>query len=114
MLESLLARPDIWSAHYNVGNFYLEQNMPKKALLSYRTALKLEPRAVMPMINASMACIRIGDSKGACDLLEKAYELEPSNAAANFNLGLLKAELGSKKEAEKYLRSALKIDPTLL
>lgn len=30
MLWSLSARPDTWSAHYNLGNFYLDRGMTKK------------------------------------------------------------------------------------
>jgi hypothetical protein len=31
-LVSLMARPDSWDAHYNLGNYYLGQNRPKEAL----------------------------------------------------------------------------------
>ncbi|MCB2227987.1 MAG: tetratricopeptide repeat protein [Desulfarculaceae bacterium] len=113
MLRSLMARPDTWHAHYNVGNYYLERGMPREAVHSYQTALKLEPRAVMPRVNLAMAYARAGDTKRAAGQLQKALEQEPDNAAVNFNLGLLKAEQGDKKAAEKYLRAALKADPQM-
>ena len=31
-LASLMARPDSWDGHYNLGNYYLGQNRPKEAL----------------------------------------------------------------------------------
>jgi predicted Zn-dependent protease len=43
--------------------------------------------------------------------LEKALKVAPDNAAANFNMGLLKAEENDLVTAEKRLRAALKADP---
>ena len=39
--------------------------------------------------------------------------MEPTNAAANFNLGLLLGEQGRLPEAEQALRTALKADPQM-
>lgn len=74
-------------------------------------ARKLEPRALMPLVNAAMAHARAGDNKKAEGMLVHALRLDPHSAAANFNLGLLKAEMGDKAQAEKYLRASLKADP---
>jgi tetratricopeptide (TPR) repeat protein len=112
-LASLTARPDQWSSHYNLGNYYLNRNDPKKAISSYNTSLKLEPRAVLAMVNESMAYARMGDIKKADDSLKKALKLAPDNAAANFNMGLLKAEQNEPKGAEQYLKKALKADPQM-
>ena len=112
-LASLTARPDQWSSHYNLGNYYLNRNDPKKAISSYNTSLKLEPRAVLAMVNESMAYARLGDNKKADDSLKKALKLAPDNAAANFNMGLLKAEQNDPKGAEQYLKKALKADPQM-
>jgi len=46
-------------------------------------------------------------------MLQKALALDPGDAAANFNLGLLKAEQGDLRGAEERLRASLKKDPTL-
>ena len=112
-LTSLTARPDQWSSHYNLGNYYLNRNDPKQAISSYNTSLKLEPRAVLAMVNESMAYARLGDNKKADDSLKKALKVAPDNAAANFNMGLLKAEQNDPKGAEQYLKKALKADPQM-
>ena len=39
--------------------------------------------------------------------------MAPDNAAANFNMGLLKAEENDPKQAETYLRAAIKADPQM-
>jgi predicted Zn-dependent protease len=45
--------------------------------------------------------------------LVKAIKIAPDNAAAHFNLGLLKAEQNRGKEAEKELRGAFRLDPKM-
>ncbi|MGZ6220961.1 MAG: tetratricopeptide repeat protein [Syntrophales bacterium] len=112
-LISILSRPDQWSSHYNLGNCYLNLGDPKQAIASYDTALKLEPRAVLAMVNESMAYARLGETKKADESLQKALKISPNNAAANFNMGLLMAEQNDLKGAEKYLKVALKADPRM-
>jgi tetratricopeptide (TPR) repeat protein len=112
-LASLTARPDQWSSHYNLGNYYLNRNDPKQAISSYRTAMKLEPRAVPPMVNESMAYAGMGENRKAEESLNKALKTAPDNAAVNFNMGLLKAEQNDPKAAEQYLKKALRADPQM-
>jgi tetratricopeptide (TPR) repeat protein len=112
-LASLTARPDQWSSHYNLGNYYLNRKDPKQAISSYNTALTLEPRAVPPMVNESMAYASMGENRKAEESLNKALKIAPDNAAANFNMGLLKAEQNDPKASEQYLKKALRADPQM-
>jgi len=110
---SILSRPDQWSSHYNLGNYFLQRNDLPLALGAFETAEKLEPRAILPYVNASIVYARMGDKGKAEESLNKALKINPKNAAANFNMGLLKAEQNDLPKAEQYLRAALKEDPTL-
>jgi tetratricopeptide (TPR) repeat protein len=112
-LASLTARPDQWSSHYNLGNYYLNRGEVKQALAAYDTALKIEPRATMVMVNAAMAYAQVGEKGRAEQFLVKAVKIAPDNAAAHFNLGLLTAEQNRVKEAERELREAFRLDPKL-
>jgi tetratricopeptide (TPR) repeat protein len=112
-LTSLLSRPDQWGSYYNLGNYYLNRGDFKQAKASYDTALKLEPRAVLAMVNESIAYARSGENQRANDMLQKALKVAPDNAAVNFNMGLLKAEQNDLKQAEKHLRAAFKTDPQM-
>jgi Tfp pilus assembly protein PilF len=112
-LASLTARPDQWSSHYNLGNYYLNRGEVKQALAAYDTALKIEPRAAMVMVNAAMAYAQTGEKKQAEKSLVKAIKIAPENAAAHFNLGLLQAEQNRGKEAEQELKEALRLDPQM-
>ncbi|MCX5893695.1 MAG: tetratricopeptide repeat protein, partial [Deltaproteobacteria bacterium] len=112
-LAYLTARPDQWSSHYNLGNYYLNRGEVKPALAAYDTALKIEPRAAMVLVNAAMAYAKKGAPDQAEKSLVKAIKIAPENAAAHFNLGLLKAEQKRIKEAEKELREAFRLDPKM-
>ena len=63
-----------------------------RQLLRMRQALKMEPHGVLAMVNQAMAYARMGENQKANDALQKALKVAPDNAAANFNMGLLKAE----------------------
>ncbi len=112
-LASLTARPDQWTSHYNLGNYYLNRGEVKQALASYDTALKLEPRAAMVMVNAALAYAQMDEKDLAEKSLMKAIKIVPDNAAAHFNLGLLRAEQNRVKEAERELKEAFRLDPKM-
>jgi tetratricopeptide (TPR) repeat protein len=113
-LASIMARPDQWTSHYNMGNYHLNRGEAKKAVASYQKALMLDPQAIMPMVNASMAYAQMKENDKAERSLQKALKQAPDNAAANFNMGLLKAEKKDLKAAEKHLKIAFKADPQMV
>ncbi len=110
---SLVTRPDLWSSHYNLGNYLMELGQLRQAVGAYEWALKLEPRAVMARVNLAMAFARLGDSNNARAQLTKALEEDPKSAAANFNMALMAAEQKDPALAERHLRAALKSDPRM-
>jgi len=56
--QSLLARPDDFSSHYNLGNLHLERGDPAAAAGSYRSAVALRPDHVLaaPSPTSTWAC----------------------------------------------------------
>jgi tetratricopeptide (TPR) repeat protein len=112
-LASLTSRPDFWASHYNLGNYYLDRGDLRLGLAAYERASKLEPHAVMPLVNASIAHARLGENEKAEDFLKEALQLDPDNGAANFNMGLLKSEQNDRALAETHLRRALQSDPNM-
>ena len=112
-ITAMQARPDDWSSHANLGNFYMDGRDFAAAAASFETASTLEPRQVGPMVNASMAYSNLHENQKAEQCLRQALKMDPTNAAGNFNLGLLLAEQGHMPEAEQALRTALKADPQM-
>ena len=113
LIASYTSRPDQWTSHYNLGNYYFSQQRPDLALAAFETALKFEPRSVATLVNTSMAYSHLNKYKEAEDYLVKALKVDPKSAEANFNMGLLKAERNELNKAEEYLRAALKADKTM-
>ena len=113
LIATHMTRPDQWTAHYNMGNYYLDFQNPGQALVSYETALMLEPRAVLALVNASMAHARQGQNDKAEALLIRALEIDPESSVVHFNMGLIKAEQNDVVKAEGHFREALKADPQL-
>jgi tetratricopeptide (TPR) repeat protein len=110
-LASLESRPDDWASHYNKGNYYLDHGEVELAIYSFEMATRLQPRAVEPLVNLSLAYNLLGENVKAEESLRRALSIEPSHVAANLNLGLLLAELGREDEAEGALRAVLAVDP---
>jgi tetratricopeptide (TPR) repeat protein len=112
-LAFILARPDQWSSHYNLGNYQVSRRELKSAVDSYLTALKLEPQAVMAMVNLSIAYAQMRENDQAEKFLLEALKIAPNSAAANLNMGLLKAEKSERAQAEVYLKKAFQADPQM-
>lgn len=110
-IKSMVARPDDWSSHYNLGIYHQSQGNANKALDAYETAARLYPEALMPFINSSVLYSYTGNPAKAEDNLKKALKIDPNNEAASLNLGLLLAEQGKLQEAEKALLIALNTNP---
>ena len=109
--NSLITRPDNWSSHYNLGNFYHYQGQLNKAILSYETASQLYDKALEPLINSSIVYSQLNDPANAERSLQKALEINPESEAANLNMGLLSAETGKTDMAIVYLEKVLEINP---
>ncbi len=112
-LTSLVARPDQWTSHYNLGNYYFSRGKLELALAAFETASKFDPNGIPPLVNMSIVHARMGELNKAENCLDSALRLDPKSGPANFNMGLLKAEQGDPASGERYLRAALQHDPML-
>ncbi len=110
-LDFIMARPDHWTAHYNLGNYYLGCGEADAAIDAYRAALKKEPQEIMTLVNLSMAHARNKDLAQAENALREALDSAPDNASVHFNMGLLQAGKNNRRQAEAHLKAALQADP---
>lgn len=113
LLASLNVQPDLWTSQYNLGNYHQGRGEDRLALARYEEALRLNPEAAPPLVNASLAHARLGQPAKAEAALRKALRLDPDNAPAHYNLGLALAQRGDTAGAERHLRAALKQDPAM-
>ncbi len=108
---TLDARPDHWASHYNMGSFYYAQRDYRQSISFYETAIRLEPRVLMPYVNISFAYNALGLNDQAEQSLRKACEIDAESLEANLNLGLLLGEMGRFEEAGTHLKKAAELDP---
>ncbi|MEL7642036.1 MAG: tetratricopeptide repeat protein [Solidesulfovibrio sp.] len=104
-LASLAARPDLWTSQYNLGNHALGQGDAQRAVGYYEKARLLDPAAVAPLVNLSIALGRLGQPEAAEQALAEALRLAPDDAPAHFNLGLLLAAT-NPEDALRFARQA--------
>jgi tetratricopeptide (TPR) repeat protein len=112
-LASMLVQPDQWISHYNMGNYFLERGENNDALLAYEKAIRIEPNAVPPYVSSSLAYSRLKKMARAEMSLNKALQIDPDNAAANYQKGLFKIVQGDTIMAEESFRTALNNDPSM-
>jgi len=111
LLKALLARPDDYASHYNLGNFYLQRGDGEKALISYQNAIKLRPDFVPPHVNIAFVYNARGENDKAEASFRRAIALDPNSAVAHLNLGMLLGEMSRTTEAEQVFRRTLELDP---
>jgi tetratricopeptide (TPR) repeat protein len=109
-LASLEVRADLWSSHYNLGNYHLAHGDAQAAAVAFETAIDLEPEALLPYVNIATAYARMGRIGAADRALNKALAIDPGNPVASVNLGMSLAEQSRFAEAEAAFRTALRRD----
>jgi tetratricopeptide (TPR) repeat protein len=113
---ALVAQPDFESAYYGLAKALKAQGKTAEAKIPLQAASLLLARqsdAVMSshLSNESLDRAKQGDMPGAIDLAKKAIWLNPANALANFNLGLLLADTGNLSASIHQLRKAISLAP---
>ena len=111
LLEALGARPDDYTSHYNLGNYYMQQGDNDKALAFYLNAIRLRPDFVPPHVNIAFVYNSKGDNSRAEASLRRAIALDPNNPVVHLNLGMLLGEMNRPKDAEQAFRKTLALDP---
>ena len=101
------------SYHNTLANYYYcgFQNIPK-AMEEINIAEKLSNnKFINPELKAAISR-RLGEWKMAKENYMKTFELSPNYASGAYNAAVTLYLLGEYQEAEKYFKSAIKINPT--
>ncbi len=100
---------DFMLAYNEMGVEYLRLNELGKADEALQSALKLDPKAYMPMMNRAIVLFTMKRYNDAEPLLRKAVEMKDDQAVGHYFLGQTLANLGKFEEAEKELNIAVKL-----
>lgn len=105
-LELSPNNPDILSHR---GVLYLHLNQKRKCLDDLELSLNLDKEYAYRYASLAYAKEFFGDLDAAIELYEKAVELDPEDAVAHNNLGLLREKKGYQKQAQKDFEKADKL-----
>ena len=104
--------PDNVEAVVHYGLTLEDLNKPAEALEQYQKATELAPDDPLPYINmGSLLYFQYKRTYEAKSALSRAVELDPNNADARFNLGVLFADAHLYREAQLEWQTVLELEP---
>ena len=114
--SALAANPDLREAHYSLAQALRHSGETGESRIELKQAAALiqaQSNAVMSshLSNESLDKAKTGDIPGAIQLAKKALWLDPENAIADYNLGLLLADAGNFEASIFQLRKAISLAP---
>jgi tetratricopeptide (TPR) repeat protein len=93
------------------GMALLDGGKPQEAARRFEKALQFAPNAPDVHLLLADSQMQLGRADDAIGHYRRSIELDPHNAAAHGNLGAALASRREFSEAEKHLRSSLKLKP---
>ena len=104
--KALIESPNNCDIISDRGVAYLHAKDEKNCFTDLNRAIELQPNYSYRYACRAYAKKNFGDLDGAIEDYEKAVELDPDDAIAQNNLGMLLEEKGYQKEAEKKFKRA--------
>lgn len=115
--KTLKASPYCFEAYAVLGNYYLERNDYRRAIMLYNQVFKIGPDYIgfnnlfEVHNNLGVAYMFEGFLKESIREFLKAKEIEPQSSMVYFNLGTVYHMNGQDEEAILFLKKALEFDP---
>ena len=107
--------PQRHESHHLLGRAYWKQRKPEQAAAALERAIELKPDAASyyTELGRALAASRAGGDDGAraAEILSKAIEIDPADAAARYELGKLWMGQGRLADAAEQLRKAVETEP---
>jgi tetratricopeptide (TPR) repeat protein len=112
-LNAINISPNSEEAIYNLGIYYQENEKYDRAIETYTTLLKINPRHFDAHFNIATIDTRwLKKYDEALTHFSQAIEIDPKNARGYFGRGVCYKKMGNLKNAEADFRTALQMDPT--
>jgi Tfp pilus assembly protein PilF len=110
-VDAQLASAEMPEAQLNLGNFYRDLGETKRAIATFRHALRLDPEWAAARVNLAELYERTGESVSAREVLYEGLKREPDNAPLNHALGLALVRDGKLDAALERLARAADLAP---
>ena len=104
--EATARLPSALQPRYLLGLIARAENRPDDAIGAFTTVLEANPRDVGTNINLGQIYLEAPDYPAAIERLRIAYEDEPYNVTATYNLGLALVRSGDTDEGQQRLEEA--------
>jgi tetratricopeptide (TPR) repeat protein len=111
LLRAVEMAPQFVAAWNQLGVMAYQSQRYEEAEAKFRRALDADPEAFEPLVNLGGVLLNLGRAQEALRYNERAVSRRPNNALANSQLGLTYFDLDDPNLAEKYLKTAIQLDP---
>ena len=95
----------------NIAYLYVDQGKKEEALKAFEFARKNYPKDAELIMQEANVYYQLGNMGKFESLMKEATDLQPDNADAQYNIGVMNLQRGNNAEARKYFQKALKIAP---
>jgi tetratricopeptide (TPR) repeat protein len=109
--DTLAKHPDVWLAHNNLGNVFLQEGKISDAIGHYEQALRSQPDFIEAHNGLGNALFRQGRFPEAIEHWQQALRINPDYLDAHLNLGAALRQAGKSEEAIAHYEQALRIKP---
>lgn len=109
--EAIKNNPNDFKAYYYLGNLYFDKERHADAISCFAKSIELGANFPTPYRNLSLLCFNVlSDKEKALSLMNKAFEMDKSDARVLYELDLLKKRIGvSIKERLSFLNSYMNL-----
>lgn len=109
-------RPDVATAHFNLGIALQKQGKYAEAIACFRQATLLNPDYAEAHNELGVALQLVGevDLDNVVECYRKALALKPTYPEAHYNLATAMRDLSRKDDAEAHFEEALRLKPAML
>lgn len=105
--------PGFYPAHNNLGSDYLAKSDIKAAQGQFEQAIKLNQSDSEAHLNLANLLLMTKDYEGALNNVQEGLKRQPNSPLGHFLLGSICERTGKFLEAERALRQALDLDPSM-
>ncbi len=108
--QALQHDPNLGAARNYLGNIFLQQNHPERALQEYAEAVNVNPNFSEGYYNLGLVLQGQGEKDAAITAYRQSLVIDPTRVAALYNLGLALYEQGQLEEAIATYQKAISLD----
>lgn len=109
--DTAAKNPNVWVAHYNLGNSYLQAGRIEDAITHYEQAVQIEPGHQEVHNNLAFALLQAGKVNDAVAHLEQVVRINPNSTEGHYNLANAYLQAGRVQDAIGHYEQVVRLNP---